>query len=428
MKKILLGSAALVFLGATVPAPATDMPIKGPVYKAPEPIYDWSGLYVGVYTGVGMTQTRGLDPIGGIVGVVEHTGTGFAGGLTTGYNWQFNRNWVVGIEGDIGYLGLSHNVRDHNEALFYNTKTSWTGTLRGRVGYTSGPTLTYITAGGALVDVKDSIASGAVAAASSKTESGFVVGTGVETMLGGNWTAKAESLYYDLGKGNTLTGAGFTLQNDKNRYQVMKFGFNYLFGGKMQPMLPSHNWTGFYAGGFAGTALTEETATSNSTGIIGNNGGGLNAGGLAGYNWQFAPHWVAGIEGDFGYFGVDHANSNYNDSSRTLGLSTSWLATARGRLGYSTGPALLYVTGGGAWVDLKDKWTVGAAPVSSSKTFSGGAIGGGIETVLGGNWTSKTEYLYVNAGKGNVLTSGGITEQADHTFHVFRSALIYKFE
>jgi outer membrane immunogenic protein len=427
MKKLLLGSAAFFILSAGA-ALATDMPIRAPVYKAPEAVYDWSGLYVGVYSGVGAQQSRGFDPTGVRPGTVENTGAGFTGGATIGYNWQFNRNWVVGAEADFGYLGLSHNIQDFNETISYNSKTSWLGTLRGRVGYATGPTLNYITAGGAWVHTDDSLANAAVSAASSKTLGGYTIGTGVETMLGGNWTAKAETFYVDVGKGNNLTTGAFSLEENKNRYQGMKFGINYLFGGKMQPPLMTYNWSGFYAGIVGGTAVTESRGnpTGATVGQIGNNGDGLTVGGMAGYNWQFGPHWVAGVEGDFSYLGIKHSDRDYNDAA-ILGVKTSWLGTLRGRVGYSTGPALLYVTGGAAWVDLKDQWTFTAAPTSSSTTKSGAAFGGGIETVVSGNWTSKTEYLYVDAGKGNLLTSNTGSIQVDHTFHVFRSALVYKF-
>src|SRR5712691_2034257 len=430
MKKLLLGSAAFLLLSAGV-ASATDMPIKAPVYKAVEPLYDWSGLYVGVYSGVGVQRSRGFDPSGIDAGVVERTGAGVTGGGTLGYNRQFNRNWVVGVEADFGYLGLNHNIPAYNDPLD-NSKTSWIGTLRGRAGYSNGPTLNYITAGGAWVHADDSVgANGGVspAATNSKTLGGFTIGTGVETMLGGNWTAKAETLYVDVGSGNALrSGLVSLLQTDKNRYQVMKFGINYLFGGK-QPALMAHNWNGFYAGIVGGTAVTESRGTDPTgtiIGQIGNNDNGLTIGGMAGYNLQFAPSWVAGVEGDFSYLGINHSNTNYNTPAAVLGLKTSWLGTLRGRVGYSTGPALLYVTAGGAWVHLQDQWSF-ATPTSSTTTKSGGAFGGGIETILSGNWTSKTEYLFIDAGRGNTLVSDGNSMQVDHTFHVFRSALIYQF-
>src|ERR1700710_1211325 len=54
MKKFLLGTVALVALGATVPALAADLGAR-PVYsKAPayaQPIYNWTGFYIGAHVG-----------------------------------------------------------------------------------------------------------------------------------------------------------------------------------------------------------------------------------------------------------------------------------------------------------------------------------------------------------------------------------------
>src|SRR5579883_1865132 len=76
------------------------------------------------------------------------------------------------------------------------------------------------------------------------------------------------------------------------------------------PALPVSNWTGFYFGvngGFGGDRYqypfsvgaipalglgpVSGTSTLNSSGGFG--------GAQAGYNWQFAPAWVAGVEADF---------------------------------------------------------------------------------------------------------------------------------
>src|SRR5258708_19066996 len=50
MKKFLLATVALVALGATVPALAADLAArpytKAPAY-APQPIYNWTGFYIG---------------------------------------------------------------------------------------------------------------------------------------------------------------------------------------------------------------------------------------------------------------------------------------------------------------------------------------------------------------------------------------------
>ena len=425
-------------------ASAADMPVKArpPVIA----VFDWTGFYLGAYAGVGAQRSHGLDPTptgANNGGEIEYTGTGFTGGGTIGYNWQFNRDFVVGLEGDIGYLGLSHKVQDYdlNDPL-YNSKTSWIGTLRARLGYTTGPTLSYITGGAAWVGGEDDNAWGTLGGqlgptfTSSKIKAGYTFGSGVETMLGGNWTAKAEVDFVDVGHGDTLRGTPFPLpiQTDKNRYEIMKFGVNYLFGAK-QPVLKAHNWNGFYAGLIGGTAITESRGidpTGATRGEIGNNGTGLTIGGLAGYNWQFAPNWVAGVEGDFSYFGINSTSQDYDEGAVAhLGVKTNWLATLRGRLGYSTGPALLYVTGGGAWVNVQNSWDgdggAVAASVSSTKSLSGATVGAGIETELFANWTTRTEYLYVDAGKGNTIVQSGNSMQVDHKFHIFRFGLIYAF-
>ena len=59
MKKILLGTVALVALGMRAPASAADLAAR-PYTKAPPPmiaaIYDWSGFYIGLNGGGGWSH------------------------------------------------------------------------------------------------------------------------------------------------------------------------------------------------------------------------------------------------------------------------------------------------------------------------------------------------------------------------------------
>lgn len=435
MKKILLGTVALIALGGV--AQAADLPARTYVKAPPVPVFDWSGFYVGAYAGVGASDSgRMADPTSPTNGRVEQVGYGFTGGGTVGYNWQlgealFGTKWVVGLEGDFGYLGTSRRGVDFDDpSLAFNTKTSWIATARARVGVSSGPNLTYVTGGFAAINTRDIVGDTVTGfdAGSSKTLSGYVIGTGTETMLGGGWSAKAESLYVDTGSGDAVFNPanGFLLQADKHRYQIQRFGLNYNFGMKTGA-LPQVNWSGFYAGINGGTAVasTEGNAFNGTfPGNINVSDNSFSVSGVAGYNWMLSPRFVAGVEGDIGYLGFDHSNMNFNNSAVT-GSKTSWIATARARLGYSTGPALLYVTGGGAWVNVTDSFDWGT-PTSSKKTLSGWTLGGGIETMLWGNWATKSEYLFVDAGKGDILTDFG-TVQIDHKYHLFRSALVYRF-
>ena len=434
MKKFLFASTAAIIF-TTGSAGAADVAPRMHVKARPIAYYDWTGFYVGGYAGIGVNRSHGFDPTGSDDGALNFLGTGFTGGGTAGYNWQFGPNWFAGIEGDFGYLGLSHDVQQYNESFSTNSKTSWIGTVRGRLGYTNGPSLRYITGGVAWVNLEDTVSnlSGSASVSSSKTQTGYAFGSGVETMLGGNWTAKAEYLFVDVGDGDTVTNTvvSRTVQTDKHRYHLQRFGLNYLFGNKPQPPLAASNWSGFYAGIVGGSAVAQARVTDptgSNAGEFGNNGSGYTVGGLLGYNWQFAPAWVAGIEGDFSWLGIDHGVDDYNDSLALYTLKTSWIGMLRGRVGYSTGPALLYVTGGGAWVSVDESWDFGSGPVSSTKTLSGYTVGGGIETMLAGNWTSRTEYLYVDVGDSNTLNDPSDTPvRANHQFHLFRSGLTYRF-
>lgn len=419
---------------ADLPAQTKAKPALTEALTAP----DWTGFYLGVYAGVGLQRSEGSDPTGATgPGGVEFIGQGFTGGGTAGYNYQLYPNWVVGLEGDFGYLGLDRAFTDYFPDQRLNSKTSWIGTVRGRVGYTTGPTLTYVTGGAAWVhitDVNDFSAFGGPRVSRSETNGGFVVGTGIETRLGGNWTAKAEQLYVDVGEGPAVPPG--MVRVDKHRYDLMKFGVNYLFGNNPQPVLASYNWTGPYAGFVGGTAGSSTEGSDPAgvrRGVINNHGTGFTAGGIAGYNWHLAPQWVLGVEGDFSWLGIDHRSADYFDHPASLSVETNWVATARARVGYSTGAALLYLTGGAAWVNLQDsfqgsRFSSRGPRVSSTETLGGLTVGGGIEApFFVPGWMSRTEYLFVSAGDGGTLNSFGDRFRADHDFHLFRLALVRNF-
>jgi outer membrane immunogenic protein len=444
---LLAASAAVIAQSAD----AADLPAR-PITKSPAAIvaWNWTGPYAGAYAGIGVSKSRGHDPDGVPAGDLEHTGFGFTGGGTIGYNHQLNwgpfgQKLVIGAEGDIGYFDTSRQVTDWNDNVIFDAKTSWLATARARFGLTDGPNLNYVTGGFAAARVRDLVKDtvSGFEVSSSKTETGWVVGSGVETMLGGGWSAKSESLYINLDSGDTLTNARIatSIQTDRREYYTQRFGVNYLFGAGKNGPLPQANWNGLYVGGVFGGAVGSVRGTGNdfnpfppNSGEIGNNGKGFTAGGQVGWNWMIAPKWVVGVEGDISYLGIDHMSINYfnaigSGNQSALIVDTSWIATARGRIAYNTGPALLYVTGGGAWVHVKDAFIGNFALPSSTQTLSGWTAGGGIETVLWGNWSSKTEYLYVDVGEGDILRDlpGSFAITADHKFHLFRSGLVYRF-
>ena len=430
---LLLISAAVVTAQS---ANAADLPAR-PAYKAPVQIvsWDWTGPYLGVYAGIAASRSRSFDPTGAVAGVIEHTGYGLSAGGTLGYNWQTSWNMmggavVVGLEGDIGYFNAGRSATDWNIGGAYDHDTSWTGTARGRAGLAIGPNLTYFTGGYAALDLDDRFTAAGVTVSTSKLRSGYALGSGLETMLGGGWTAKSEYMFTSFGDGDTLVNGGVSLQTETLRYHSQRFGVNYLFGAGNRGPLPQTNWNGFYVGGLYGVGLSSTRGTGNVVGELGNNGAGLMAGGQVGWNWMVAPRIVVGLEGDISYLGIDHTSHNFADNATShFKVDTTWFATARGRLGYNTGPALLYVTGGGAWMSIEQSLTSTGGTATTDKTLGGWTGGGGIEIALGSNWSSKNEYLFVDLGNGDTLTGvgTGFTLTPDYQFHMFRSALVYRF-
>lgn len=136
---------------------------------------------------------------------------------------------------------------------------------------------------------------------------------------------------------------------------------------------PVFNWTGFYVGGHIGYGWAEDNAGNTADGFL----GGLQIG----YNWQFSPNFVFGIEGDFAW----------TDVTSAANVTLDYVATVRARLGYAADRVLLYATGGFAWTEL-----------STGLSGDGYAIGVGIEYALSHNWSAKIEYLFHNLDFGAV--------------------------
>jgi outer membrane immunogenic protein len=446
MKRILLaGVASLAFLGV---AAAADLPAKAPVFKAPPaPTFDWTGFYLGGYYGSPIGQSQVTST--GTGGSAELASDRFTAGVDLGYNWQFNPNWLVGVEGDVGYLGTKRSFQDANDSTtFPGLKSTWYSTLRGRLGYVTGPSLLYVTGGGAWVRLEETFGgNGAVAATTNKTTNGgWTAGAGIETKLSRSWTAKTEYLYVDVGSNSfaatTVQGAPDSV-TFKNQFHVIKTGLNYKFGEPFElpfmlaPISGPQRWAGFYAGVNAGGGLSL-VRTPNQTfaalpggGETDVNGGGFAGGGQIGYNLVAFSNWIVGVEGDIGYLGINNSHVDWNNDgvAQTVyqpGVKTNWYSTVRGRVGTSTGPALLYASGGFAAVNLENSAVVGTTGYSSQGTRTGWSFGGGIEIELTSQWSAKLEDIYINTGTNTLTTPVGSVDFKNN-FHLVRAGLNYKF-
>jgi outer membrane immunogenic protein len=167
--------------------------LRAPIFKAPPPVdyYNWTGFYLGTHTGVavGNTQTSNVSPYGGFDAgfplSYDLNPVGLFGGVQLGYNWQM-ANWVIGLEADVGYLG----VRQHTYPAPGNlvqVEYGWYGTFTGRLGLAWDRMLSYVKGGGVVARVRNTASdfTGGVIDASDFSETtenrlGWVIGTGFE--------------------------------------------------------------------------------------------------------------------------------------------------------------------------------------------------------------------------------------------------------
>jgi len=200
------------------------------------------------------------------------------------------------------------------------------------------------------------------------------------------------------------------------------------------PPAPIMTWTGCYVGGNVGFKGARSdgystTGTSRNGPVLITfippgttvadpfNYNGAIGGGQVGCNYQ-AGTWVFGVEGDWSW--TNHnSGQQFVDTVTTLGgffATRFWqqnqrdLATARGRIGYASGPVLLYATGGAAWariVSSEDNAAAlgGTAADSQTDDRFGWTVGAGAEYMFARNWIARAEYLYVDFGHWTTFTN-----------------------
>jgi outer membrane immunogenic protein len=265
MKKLLVGTVAAFALGTiatslhqAASAYAADLPTKA---QRVLPIYNsWTGFYVGAHAGVGWGSDGDqsmADPLAGRLfggfDPVTFGGSaklGAIGGAQFGYNWQASPAWLFGVEGDISFASLNNSNSKApltagvgsvvlGSSLSMSADVKWLSSIRGRVGYIWDNNLLYLTGGAAWKNSDFSSRLVALAPFVSQTnfndtQSGWVLGGGIERMLTANWILGAQYLFYQFGRERAgavfSPGGAFPIAYTwKDNVQVLRANLAYKF-------------------------------------------------------------------------------------------------------------------------------------------------------------------------------------------------------
>lgn len=173
-------------------------------------------------------------------------------GVQAGYNYELPSGVVLGVTSDIAFPNMiagTQSVDVAGQVVTYEDKVLMSGSLRARLGYAFGPLLVYGTGGYSWA--LEQVTRDAAATGNEETHrpfrDGWSVGAGVETDLGGNWTADLAYLYSDFGAHQVSFADGKSFRSDLT-LQTVRAGLNYRLPGTTleethsAPLVDPANW------------------------------------------------------------------------------------------------------------------------------------------------------------------------------------------
>jgi outer membrane immunogenic protein len=243
MKRILLATVSLGVLGLMSPAFGADLPMysKAPTISAP--VYDWTGVYFGVFGGGGYGNhniNNALGNTGNADFTANYSSTGGVAGGEVGYNWQTGI-YVVGIEGDLFWSGIKGNDASAIASGVYPLTSvdadnlRWGGTIRARGGFTIDRWLMFFTGGYAFGDIDHSNTDPVLGVDRFTVHAnGLTAGAGFAYALTNNVIGKFEYRYYNFNgynrPGTPLTPNGQLPYTTDSTYSVVTIGLDFKFG------------------------------------------------------------------------------------------------------------------------------------------------------------------------------------------------------
>ncbi|MES0189845.1 porin family protein [Mesorhizobium sp. C416B] len=190
--------ASLAFASPALSADLSPQPTE-PV------VYTWTGVYVGAaggyawgnstYDGAGSPAgppfiSTSVDPKGGF------------GGAYVGYNYQFNGNYVIGVEADANFADVKgdNTFPAGPPVVFASGELKWFGSARLRAGYAFDRFLPFVTGGLAIGHYSGANNFPGGSIENSDNMVGWTVGAGLDYAVTDNLIARFEYRYSDYGR------------------------------------------------------------------------------------------------------------------------------------------------------------------------------------------------------------------------------------
>jgi outer membrane immunogenic protein len=182
----------------------------------------------------------------------------------------------------------------------------------------------------------------------------------------------------------------------------------------------TYDWTGAYAGVWAGGVCIDGTLTDNGgtpPGTFENSGCGWKGGVVAGYNHQIEDI-VLGIEGDWG---MSTRIATNEEPGVDFEYGFDHIATLRARLGVAFDATLLYVTAGGAFATGDLNGIISNVPDHLNSDHWGWTAGVGMEHAVTENFRLRLDYLYTDLGKADyqdTCCDTSVDLKGEHEFRI----------
>ena len=408
-KRALLAAACLV-LAAGAASAADLAPMGGP---------SWTGFYFGGYLGAGGVVSKVTTPLLPGASFDGVGGEGLLGGILAGFNYQISPQIVMGLQGEFGFSGMSTTLNLAPLPVSASGKSRYSASLSGRLGWLSNPdTLLYVIGGYTHSRAKVRLTIGGTSVSRSQGYDGFHIGTGMETRLSDAITARIEYRYTHYGKEDWGTG-GLVNVAPSSHTGTIGIVWNLGMGETASPAAdlapPERGWPGFYLGGYLGGGAAVTRVTSPllpGASFDGLGGEGIHGGLFAGYNYQFSPSLVAGLQGEFGLTDIS-TDLKVPSVPLTASLRPDYTLGISGRLGWlANSDTLLYVIGGYTHAWTKGKINLAGLAFSRKQGFDGFHVGAGMETRLTETITARVEYRFTQYGKEALKGTGGLVSVA----------------